>query len=181
MAERLKADRRLYADADRTRILEEDHPDGAFLLYAEGKPIQPGDVKRYELTLDEHGRIAYPGVTLPAPTAPDASELVKRKAAIEARLEAMRPTVEQLIEELEAIDAELGVELVEGGEEEEGGEEGDGDPDAETLEQLEAKWSHDMDAGDYFKRWPETEAGELAGKIVAARAARAAEGDAGAS
>lgn len=176
MAERLKADRRLYTNADRSSILEEDHPDCAYLLYAAGRPIRQGDVERFGLSADEHGRVVYDGVTLPEPGKPDATELETRKAAIEARLGTLQAEGLRLLSELEEIDAELGVDADDDGEE---GEEGDSDRN--TLEELEASWEHDMDPADYYKRWPETEAGELAGKIVAARAARADEEAAGAS
>ncbi len=48
----LTADRRLYVDKDKTRVVEEGDPAGSWLLYAVGRRIGAGDVKRYGLEAD---------------------------------------------------------------------------------------------------------------------------------
>lgn len=55
------ADRHLYTDATRTRVLEHNHPDAAFLL-AGAETEVPGDLaERHELTLEKN-RLTYPGM-----------------------------------------------------------------------------------------------------------------------
>ncbi len=65
---KLTADRRLYVTAKKDRVVEEGAPAGAWLLYAAGRVIGAGDVKRYGLEADEFGRVTYEGCpTLPTP------------------------------------------------------------------------------------------------------------------
>jgi hypothetical protein len=45
------ADRRLWTDIDRTRLLEEGHPDAAFLLAAEDSEILVDQVKALDLEI----------------------------------------------------------------------------------------------------------------------------------
>lgn len=44
-----KTDKRLYVNADRSKIVDEDSPDAAFLLAAAGHTVSDEDVKRYGL------------------------------------------------------------------------------------------------------------------------------------
>lgn len=74
----LTADRRLYVNADRTKLVEEGDPEGSWLLYAVGRKIGQGDADRYGLEPDKFGRVTYEGCpTLPAPELPTES---KKKA-----------------------------------------------------------------------------------------------------
>jgi hypothetical protein len=45
----MKADRRLYLNADRSRVVEDGDPEAAYLLAAEGTDISNEDVRRYGL------------------------------------------------------------------------------------------------------------------------------------
>jgi len=45
----VRADKRYYLNADRSRVVEEGHPSAAYLLAAEGDDISNEDVKRYGL------------------------------------------------------------------------------------------------------------------------------------
>lgn len=45
----MKADKRYYLNADRSRVVEEGDPDAAYLLAAEGTDISNEDVERYGL------------------------------------------------------------------------------------------------------------------------------------
>lgn len=62
----LRADRRLYVTADRSEIVEETDPRGAFLLAAEGRNIGEGDVALYRLSMSD-GRVVYPALKQAAP------------------------------------------------------------------------------------------------------------------
>lgn len=44
------AKKRLYLNADRTKLVEEGSPDAAFLLAAEGAEVPDAEAKRYGLT-----------------------------------------------------------------------------------------------------------------------------------
>lgn len=57
----LKADRRLYTNRDRTRLVEAGEPDAAFLLAAPGRPIDPADVQALGLSMDDGGRVIQGG------------------------------------------------------------------------------------------------------------------------
>lgn len=73
----LKADRRLYVTADRTRVVEESDPAASWLLYAVGRKVGEGDIQRYGLEADEHGRVAYRG-------SPDLPEPAEEEITVEA-------------------------------------------------------------------------------------------------
>lgn len=45
-----KSDRRLYTTADRSRVVDEDDPEAAILLAAEGMEIQDAEAERLGLT-----------------------------------------------------------------------------------------------------------------------------------
>jgi hypothetical protein len=45
----MRADKRYYLNADRSKVVEQDDPDAAYLLAAEGDDITNEDVKRYGL------------------------------------------------------------------------------------------------------------------------------------
>lgn len=45
----MRADKRYYVTADRSRIVEEDDPEAAILLAPEGGDISNEDAKRYQL------------------------------------------------------------------------------------------------------------------------------------
>ena len=57
----LIADRRLYVTVDRDQVVEEGDPNGAWLLYAVGRVIGAGDVKRFDMEEDDFGRVVYDG------------------------------------------------------------------------------------------------------------------------
>lgn len=44
-----KSDRRIYINADRSRVVEESDPAATFLLVAAGKDVSDEDIKRYGL------------------------------------------------------------------------------------------------------------------------------------
>lgn len=56
----LRADRRLYVTADRSQVVEEGDPRGAFLLIGEGGVIGEGDVMLYGLSM-QGGRVVCGG------------------------------------------------------------------------------------------------------------------------
>lgn len=66
----LTADRRLYVTADRSEIVEESDPRGAFLLVAEGLNIGEGDVAKYSLRMVD-GKVAWPAATKQVPEPAD--------------------------------------------------------------------------------------------------------------
>jgi hypothetical protein len=43
----MRADHHIYVNADRSRVVEENDPDAAFLLAAAGDDVSADDVKRY--------------------------------------------------------------------------------------------------------------------------------------
>ena len=45
----MKADRKLYLTADRTRVVEEGDPEAAFLFATPGKEISDADAEKYGL------------------------------------------------------------------------------------------------------------------------------------
>lgn len=56
MSGELKADRRLYTNKDRTKLVEEGDPGAASLLAAEGRAIDPADVSALGLIVSD-GRV----------------------------------------------------------------------------------------------------------------------------
>lgn len=138
--EKLKADRRLYVTADRGEIAEEGHPSGSWLLYAAGRVIGQGDIDRYSMAEDEHGRIVYRGCPdLGEPKAePEAEpehELTLEEA--KANLEEADADVAEAEVALEKVEAALDAD--ETGEAEEEAETTGGDtetiePETETAE-----------------------------------------------
>jgi hypothetical protein len=44
-----KSDKRLYVNADRSKIVEEDSPEAAYLLVGEGGQVSDEDAKKYGL------------------------------------------------------------------------------------------------------------------------------------
>lgn len=54
----LRADRRLYLTADRSEVVEEGDPRGAWLLVAKGRNIGEGDVAKYRMSMSG-GRVVY--------------------------------------------------------------------------------------------------------------------------
>lgn len=60
----LRTDRRLYVTADRSRIVEEGDPAGAFLLVGRAGVLSVEDVQRYRVQRRD-GRIIYPGYGIP--------------------------------------------------------------------------------------------------------------------
>jgi len=57
----LRADRRLYVNADRSVICEEGDPIGSWLLVAAGLIIGEGDVAKYRLSA-QNGRVVWPAL-----------------------------------------------------------------------------------------------------------------------
>ncbi|MDK1104294.1 MAG: hypothetical protein QGD93_11895, partial [Actinomycetota bacterium] len=57
----LIADRRLYVTVDKDQVVEEGDDRGAWLLYAVGRVIGAGDVKRFDMEEDDFGRVVYDG------------------------------------------------------------------------------------------------------------------------
>ena len=57
----LRADRRLYVNADRSLIVEEGDPRGSWLLVAEGLVIGEGDVALYNLSV-RNGKVVWPAL-----------------------------------------------------------------------------------------------------------------------
>jgi hypothetical protein len=55
------ADRALYTDESRTKVLEHNHPDAAFLLVGEGGELT-GDLADRHGIEAEKGRLTYPGM-----------------------------------------------------------------------------------------------------------------------
>lgn len=55
----MRADKHYYVNADRSRIVERDDPDAAYLLAAEGDDISTEDARKYRL-----GRYADPEPTV---------------------------------------------------------------------------------------------------------------------
>lgn len=45
----MRADKRYYVNADRSKVVEEGDPEATYLLAAEGDDISTDDAKRYEL------------------------------------------------------------------------------------------------------------------------------------
>lgn len=71
----VKSDRRLCVTRDRSAIVEETDTRAAWLLVGVGAVIGPGDVERYGVELDEHGRVVYDGCPpLPRVAAPPVLE-----------------------------------------------------------------------------------------------------------
>ena len=69
------SDRRLCLTADRTRVVEENTAEAAYLLVAAGAPIAAVDAERFGLTMVDDR------VVLVAPEPPPAAPQVKRRAA----------------------------------------------------------------------------------------------------
>lgn len=65
----LVADRRLYVNAAKTRLIEESDPSAAFLLVGEGGRIGKGDVQRLGLELVD-GRVVQAPIEKAEPVAP---------------------------------------------------------------------------------------------------------------
>ena len=81
----LMTDRRLYVTADRGTIVEEGDPAGSWLLYPVGRRVGEGDLKRYGLEADEHGRVIYAGSpTLPEPEPEPEAEIERIASEDEA-------------------------------------------------------------------------------------------------
>lgn len=69
----LIADRRLYVTDDRSEVVEEGDPKGAWLLAGVGSQIGEGDVVRYGLSMKD-GRVHYGG---PSDAEPEAKQAAK--------------------------------------------------------------------------------------------------------
>jgi len=104
----LIADRRLLLTADKSRIVEADDPDGAFLFSNPGMLISGDDVARYGLEYGSGDKIVQKN---PAPAIP--AEAMSEVGAIEAAVkDRMKADHEVLIQEtvkaaLEDVNAEL--------------------------------------------------------------------------
>ena len=67
------ADRRLYLNADKSAVVEEGDPAGAFLLVPAGKRISPVQMERYGLA-HINGIVALPGQQAEAEPEVEAAE-----------------------------------------------------------------------------------------------------------
>lgn len=139
----LKADRRLYVTADKTRVVEEGDPAGSWLLYAVGRKIGEGDIQRYGLEADEFGRVTYDGCpALPDPEQPPKAKAKSKKA--KAKTETETET-----------------------EEDEAAEGGADDSDRNDGEVLE--WPGRTSPEAYLKRYPTGPKADLAKAVIAAQ------------
>lgn len=86
----LRADRYLHVTADRSRVVEEDDVDGAWLLVSPGSLIGEGDVQRYGMYVSG-GRVRYDGCPRlpgdPAEPAPASKQVAKPEDKMAARPE----------------------------------------------------------------------------------------------
>lgn len=179
----MKADRRLYTNAARDAVVEEDHPDAAYLLAAAGRPLNHGDVERYELELDGSARVIYPGCPALEHDGPAASreELERELAELDAELASLKARAERILarhatvgELLEAIeDSDRNTD----DDSEEEGAVDDGEEGAEGSDDELAPWPLDMGAEEYLSRYPTGPNAELAQRHVDAASAEAQASD----
>jgi hypothetical protein len=50
MAGGFRSDKRLYVNADKSKVVEEDSPDAAYLLVGKGGTVSDDDAKKYNLS-----------------------------------------------------------------------------------------------------------------------------------
>lgn len=62
----LAADRRLCVTADRSRVVEPNSPDAAYLFATPGQMVSAEDVARYGLVQDPDGRLQWGAAAEPA-------------------------------------------------------------------------------------------------------------------
>ena len=85
----LRADRRLYVNADRSLIVDEGDVRGSWLLAAKGRVIGEGDVVKYRLSV-RNGRVAWPALLKQAAPAED-KQAAKPEDKAAAKPERRRP------------------------------------------------------------------------------------------
>ena len=67
-----KADRRLYHNADKSKVVEEDDPEAAYLAIAEGQEVPDAEAKRLGLDKVESKQVKGPPEDKGATTSPPA-------------------------------------------------------------------------------------------------------------
>lgn len=93
----LRADRRLYVTADRSEIVEEGDPRGAWLLVGEGGVIGESDVQKYRVST-QGGKIVVGGQKMAAPPENKMVAAPENKAVAPSEPE-VAPEVEEDAEE----------------------------------------------------------------------------------
>lgn len=77
----MKADKRLYLNADRSKVVEEGDPEAAYLFAAEGAEVPDAEAKKYGL-MGEKPKEPEPAVVHSSAADPEPAE--KPKAAAKA-------------------------------------------------------------------------------------------------
>lgn len=86
----MRADKRYYLNADRSRVVDADSPDAAYLLAAEGDDITNEDVKRYGIgkakAPDPDPAVVHSTAADPAPEPEADAKAVSEPAENKARV-----------------------------------------------------------------------------------------------